>query len=95
MFSKDFVDITYENASFWILENSLWLLLIYFLNTISFWFVKYLFLDQCAQSKLTISECQLKILLCVVFIPQIRYYGKLVALHKLISIVLQLTNQIK
>ena len=34
-------------------------------------------------------------MLCVVFIAQISHYGKFTALHKLISIVLQLTNQIK
>ena len=40
---KDFVDISYENASFGILEHSLWLQLIYFLTTIAFWLMKYLF----------------------------------------------------
>ena len=34
-------------------------------------------------------------ILWVVFIDQIRHYGKFTALHKLISIVLQLTNKIK
>ena len=33
-------------------------------------------------------------ILCVVFMAQIRYYGKFMTLHKLILIVLQLTNQI-
>ena len=32
---------------------------------------------------------------CVVFIAQINHYGKFTALHKLILIVLQLTNQVK
>ena len=40
---KDFVDISYENASFYILEGSLWLKLIYFLTTVAFWLVKYFF----------------------------------------------------
>ena len=40
---KDFVDISYENASFYILEGSLWLKLIYFLTTAVFWLVKYFF----------------------------------------------------
>ena len=40
---KDFVNITYENASFCVLEDSKWLQLIYFLTTIAFWCVKYLF----------------------------------------------------
>ena len=33
VFCKDFVDISHENASFLILEDSLWLQLIYFLTT--------------------------------------------------------------
>ena len=41
------------------------------------------------------SECLLKILLYVVFIAQISHYGKFTVLHKSISIVLQLTNQVK
>ena len=43
VFCKDFVDISYENASFGILEDSIWLQLIYFLTTITFWFMKILF----------------------------------------------------
>ena len=71
---------SYENASFGIQEDSIWLQLIYFLTTIAFWPMKYLF----------------RILgNCVVFIAQISHYGKFTALHKLILIVLQLTNQIK
>ena len=42
----------------------------------------------------TTLECQLIILLCVEFIDQTSHYGKFKALHKLISIALQLTNQI-
>ena len=58
---KEFVDISYENASFGIQENSIWLQLIYFLTTIAFWPMKYLF----------------RILgNCVVFIAQISHYGK-------------------
>ena len=44
LFCTDFVDISYENASFSILEDSIWLKLIYFLTTIAFWLMKYLFL---------------------------------------------------
>ena len=33
VFCKDFVDISHENASFLILEDSLWLQRIYFLTT--------------------------------------------------------------
>ena len=40
---KDFVDISYENASFGILKDSIWLQLIYFLTIIAFWLMKYLF----------------------------------------------------
>ena len=77
---KEFVDISYENASFGIQEDSIWLQLICFLTTIAFWPMKYLF---------RIIEN------CVVFIAQISHYGKFTTLHKLILIVLQLTNQIK
>ena len=44
LFCKDFVDISYENVSFSILEESIWLKTIYFLTTIAFWLMKYLFL---------------------------------------------------
>ena len=74
---KKFVDISYENASFGIQEDSIWLQLIYFLTTIAFWPMKYLFR---------------MIENCVAFIAQISHYGKFTALHKLILIVLQLTN---
>ena len=44
LFCKDFVDISYENASFRILEDSVWLQFIYvFLTTIIFLSAKYLF----------------------------------------------------
>ena len=78
VFCKNFVDISYENASFGILKGSIWLQLIYFLTAIAFWPMKYIFR-----------------VLCVVFIAQISHYGKITALHKLISIVVQLANQIK
>ena len=42
-FYKDFVDISYENFSCGIQEALLWMHLIYFLITIIFWFVKYVF----------------------------------------------------
>ena len=44
LFCKDFVDISYENASFSISEESIWLKPIYFLTAIAFWLMKYLFL---------------------------------------------------
>ena len=43
VFCKGFVDISYENASFGILEESKWMDFIYFLTTIVFWVIKYLF----------------------------------------------------
>ena len=43
VFSKDFVDISHENASFGKLEDSIWLQLTYFLITIAFWLMKFLF----------------------------------------------------
>ena len=43
VFCKDIVDVTYENASFLILEDSKWLQLIYFQTTIAFSFEKCLF----------------------------------------------------
>ena len=42
VFCKVFVDIGYENASFGILEDSMWLQLIHFLTAIAFWLMKYL-----------------------------------------------------
>ena len=44
LFCKDFVNISYENTSFSIPEESIWLKPIYFLTTIAFWLMKYLFL---------------------------------------------------
>ena len=43
VFCMSFVNITYENASSLILEDSIRLQLIYFLTKIAFWFVKCLF----------------------------------------------------
>ena len=40
---KDFVDISYENASFGILEDSIWLQLNHFLTVIAFCLMKYIF----------------------------------------------------
>ena len=40
VFCKAFVDIVFENASFLILEDPIWLQLIYFLSPVAFWFVK-------------------------------------------------------
>ena len=50
VFCKDFKDISYENASARILEESMmWLQIICFVTTSAFWFVKF--------SKLTTSDC--------------------------------------
>ena len=38
-----FGNIRCENASFRILQDSIWLQVIYFLTTIAFWFTKYIF----------------------------------------------------
>ena len=43
VFCEDFVDISYEIASYRILQDSIWLQVIYFLTTVAIWFVKYLF----------------------------------------------------
>ena len=43
VFCKGFVDIRYENVLFLILEEPIWLQLIYFLTAIGFWYVKCLF----------------------------------------------------
>ena len=42
-FNINYVNIYYGNASFGILEDSIWLQLIYFLTSIVFWLMKYLF----------------------------------------------------
>ena len=65
---------------FGIQEDSIRLQLIYFLTTIAFWPMKYIFriLENCA-----------------VFIAQISHYGKFTVLHKSILIVLQLMKEIK
>ena len=78
IFSKDFAHISYDDASFLILENFIWMHLIYFLTYLKFTYLRLL-----------------KNLLHVEFITLISHHGKFVALHKLISIVLQLTNQTK
>ena len=83
VFCKIFVDISSENALFGILESSVWLQLIFlFLTIIVYWLIKYLF---------RIGGD----ILSVVFITQISQHGKFTVLHNLITIVLQLTNQIK
>ena len=65
-----------------------------FFNYNSIYLCEISFPNRWGYSKLTTSEWQRKILLCVVFIGQINHYGKLMVLHKSILIVLQLTNQI-
>ena len=65
--------------------------LIYLLTASAFWFVKGLFpID--GTLKLTRV---LKNTLCVVFIAKINHYVECTALHQLVLIILQLTNQIK
>ena len=55
--------------------------------------MKFLFsTDGKEHSKLTASECSLKILICIVLIAQNNHYGKSTSLHQLI--LSQLTNQI-
>ena len=63
IFCIEFVNIGSENASFFMLEDSIWLQLIYFSTTIAFWFVKYLFPNLLEHSKL-------KNLFCVVFMDK-------------------------
>ena len=91
VFCKDVVDISYENASFGVLDDSIWLDLIYFLTTNAFWLMKYFF--RIDGDNLGVSAANKD--LTPVFVAQISHYEKFTALHKLISIVLQLTNQIK
>ena len=63
LFCKDFANTRYENASFGIREDSIWVQVIYFLITIAFWIWKCFYrIDR------TTSACQLNILLCVAFI---------------------------
>ena len=40
VFCKEFVDIIYDNVSLAIQEDSIWLQLIYFLTTTTFWYMK-------------------------------------------------------
>ena len=55
----------------------------------------YLFLSKFQNCILAYETCFSNTLCSVAFIAQISHYGKFMALHILISIVLQLTNQIK
>ena len=75
---KEFVDIRHENASFGILEDSLWLQLISFSTAIAFWL-----------------EISFSNALCGIYHSNQPLCGKFTTLHKLISIVLQLINQVK
>ena len=70
---QDFVDISYENASFGILEDSIWLQLIYFLTIIEFCLMKYIF---------RIDEDNLRVLNkdSVVFTAQASHYENLTVL---------------
>ena len=43
VFCWGFVDIRFENALISIVEDSIWLQLMYSLTTTAFWFVKYIF----------------------------------------------------
>ena len=58
-------------------------------EVLELYWITHLWIHVGPEEKIAWSE-----LLCVVFIAQISHYGKFTALHKLISIVLQLTNQI-
>ena len=82
VFCKDFVDISNENASFYTIEDSMWLQLIYFFNWNWVLVYEIYFSYRRGQSKLTTSEC----------ITQINHYGKVTPLHKLISTALQFIN---
>ena len=73
------------------LEDSIWLDLIYFLTTIAFWLIKYLFRIDGNNLGVLAANKDLTLL----FIAQISYYEQFTALHELISIVPQLTNQMK
>ena len=53
IFCIELVNISSENTSYFMLEDSLWLQLIYFSTAIAFWFVKYLFSNLWGHSKLT------------------------------------------
>ena len=64
----------------------MYLQLINFLKTISFWFVECLFL---IDGTLTLANYFQS------HYGKLSHYGKFTALHKLISIVLQFTNQIR
>ena len=76
-----------------VLEDSMYLQLIYFLNTIPFWFAESIFLIDgtltLANYFQSVTEFTLRFLYRLS-----SHYGKFTVLHKLISIVLQLTNQI-
>ena len=63
IFCIELVNISSGKTSYFMLEDSLWLQLIYFSTTIAFWFVKYLFPNLLEHSKL-------KNLFCVVFMDK-------------------------
>ena len=90
LFYRDFVDISYENASFRILETFVWLQLIYFSTTIVF-FVR-IFFRLLGTLWINYLRVLAKDLLREIFIAQISHYGKFTALHQLVSIVLELMN---
>ena len=64
---------------------------IYFLTTIAFWPINNIFQIDGVNNLRVLSK---DFNLCSIYRSN-SYYGKFTALHKLISIVLQLTNQIK
>ena len=93
VFSKDFFDISYENSHTRTAEDSKYLQLIYFLNTNPFWFAERIFLIDgiltLANYLHSVKEFTLR------FLYRLNQpLWEITALHKLISIVLQLTNQI-
>ena len=89
LFCKDFVDISYENASFGILEDS---------TAATYLFLNY----NCILSSeisffglMATNSVLTKHLTRAVFIAQISHYENLTALHKLISFTIDESDQVK
>ena len=72
VFWKDFVNISYENASVDKLEHSIWQQSINFLTTIAFRLMKLVFRIDGGQSQRVNQR-----FFCVVYITQISHFGKL------------------
>ena len=71
IFCEDFVDMSHEDTSFHILEDSVWLQLICF-NCNCILVCEISLFDRWGHSKVTISECT----------TQMNHYGKITVLHK-------------